>query len=62
MAQPDILLQSHDTLTIGDIVITAFETPGHTEGCVSYLIDDMIFTGDTLLIRKTGRTDFQQGS
>ena len=39
-------------------------TPGHTNGCVSYVLDDqsMAFTGDALLIRGCGRTDFQQGS
>jgi rhodanese-related sulfurtransferase len=39
-------------------------TPGHTEGCISLVIDDqsMVFTGDSLLIRGCGRTDFQQGS
>jgi glyoxylase-like metal-dependent hydrolase (beta-lactamase superfamily II)/rhodanese-related sulfurtransferase len=38
-------------------------TPGHTSGCVTYVLDDrsMAFTGDTLLIRGCGRTDFQQG-
>ncbi len=38
-------------------------TPGHTHGCVTYVLDDesMAFTGDALLIRGTGRTDFQQG-
>ncbi|HEY1092372.1 MAG TPA: rhodanese-like domain-containing protein, partial [Burkholderiaceae bacterium] len=39
-------------------------TPGHTNGCLSYVLDDqsMAFTGDSLLIRGCGRTDFQQGS
>ena len=38
-------------------------TPGHTDGCVTYVLDDqsMAFTGDCLLIRGSGRTDFQQG-
>ena len=38
------------------------ETPGHTSGCVSYQIDDMIFTGDLIFVRGSGRTDFQSGS
>ena len=40
------------------------ETPGHTDGCVTYVLQDhsMAFTGDTLFIRGCGRTDFQQGS
>lgn len=39
------------------------ETPGHTDGCVTYVTGDqsMAFTGDALLIRGCGRTDFQQG-
>jgi sulfur dioxygenase len=39
-------------------------TPGHTDGCLTYVLDDhsMAFTGDSLLIRGCGRTDFQQGS
>jgi sulfur dioxygenase len=39
-------------------------TPGHTNGCLTYVLDDesMAFTGDALLIRGCGRTDFQQGS
>ena len=62
VAKPDILLKDNDILSIGEIQITTLETPGHTDGCLSFLIDDMVFTGDALLIRKTGRTDFQQGS
>lgn len=62
IAKPDILLKDNDVLSIGEIQITTRETPWHTDGCISFLIDDMVFTGDALLIRKTGRTDFQQGS
>ena len=58
----DILLNDNDTLTIGSIVIKAIHTPGHTSGCTSYYIDGYIFTGDTLFIEGTGRTDFQEGS
>lgn len=39
--------------------IKVIHTPGHTSGCLSYLIKDMIFTGDALLVRGCGRTDFQ---
>ena len=62
IAQPDILLADNEVIQVGSIDIRSFATPGHTDGCTSYLIEDMIFTGDTLLIRKTGRTDFQQWS
>ena len=36
-------------------------TPGHTNDCSSFLLSDRVFTGDTVLIRGTGRTDFQNG-
>jgi glyoxylase-like metal-dependent hydrolase (beta-lactamase superfamily II)/rhodanese-related sulfurtransferase len=44
--------------------LEARATPGHTNGCMTYVLDDcsMAFTGDALLIRSAGRTDFQQGS
>ncbi len=61
-AKPDILLDDGDVLAIGNTQIKALSTPGHTDGCTSYLVQNMLFAGDTLLIRKTGRTDFQQGS
>jgi glyoxylase-like metal-dependent hydrolase (beta-lactamase superfamily II) len=62
IAQPDILLTDREILSVWDIRVNAIATPWHTDGCTSFGIDDMIFTGDTLLIRKTGRTDFQWGS
>lgn len=52
-----------DRITIGDLVVEVRATPGHTNGCVTYVLGDhtMAFTGDCLLIRSAGRTDFQQG-
>jgi len=61
-AHPDILLQDGEVLEVGTLRIRAISTPGHTDGCTSFLIGDRLFSGDTLLVRKTGRTDFQQGS
>ena len=58
----DIPVQEGDTLQFGAYTIKVFETPGHTDGCVSYVMEDRVFTGDALLIRGCGRTDFQQGS
>ena len=58
----DVNAKDGDTLKFGKISIKIISTPGHTDGCTTYYIDDMIFTGDTLLIRGCGRTDFQQGS
>ena len=57
-------LKEGDRITFGAHALIVIETPGHTEGCISFLLDDqaMIFTGDCLLIRGCGRTDFQQGS
>ena len=53
-----------DTLDLGGLGLEVRATPGHTDGCVSYVLDDhtLAFTGDALLIRGAGRTDFQQGS
>lgn len=62
IAQPDILLADGELFAIGTIQIQSIATPWHTDGCTSFLITNMLFTGDTLLIRKTGRTDFQWGS
>ncbi len=58
----DIFLEHNQVLKFGSHEITALETPGHTNGCTSYLVGNRVFTGDALLIRGCGRTDFQQGS
>lgn len=60
----DRLLQHGDRISFGSRWLEARATPGHTAGCLSYVLDDrsMAFTGDALLIRSCGRTDFQQGS
>ena len=57
----DLLITDGVELQVGDIEIKVLHTPGHTSGCVSYLIGDRVFTGDALLINGCGRTDFQQG-
>lgn len=51
-----------DTLGIEGIALDVLYTPGHTDDSYSFLLKDRVFTGDTLLIRGTGRTDFQNGS
>ena len=58
----DIALENGDELRLGHYTIKALATPGHTSGCMSYYVDGKVFTGDTLLIRGCGRTDFQQGN
>ncbi len=50
-----------DTVEIAGIALTAIYTPGHTDDSYSFHMGDRVFTGDTLLIRGTGRTDFQNG-
>lgn len=63
-AKADITLSPGDKIQFGNRYLDVRATPGHTEGCVSYVTDDesMVFTGDTLLIQGCGRTDFQGGS
>jgi sulfur dioxygenase len=50
-----------DRIEIEGMRLDVMYTPGHTNDSYSYLLDDRVFTGDTLLIRGTGRTDFQNG-
>src|ERR1700742_1040684 len=50
-----------DKITIEGLALDVMYTPGHTDDSYSYLMGDRVFTGDTLLIRGTGRTDFQNG-
>ena len=59
----DRYLQPGDSVSFGKRKLEARATPGHTGGCLTYVLDDrsMAFTGDALLIRGCGRTDFQQG-
>ena len=49
-------------IKLDGIELQALYTPGHTSECFSFLMKDRVFTGDTLLIRGTGRTDFQNGN
>ncbi|XP_023261630.1 persulfide dioxygenase ETHE1, mitochondrial [Seriola lalandi dorsalis] len=62
-ASADILLLEGDKINFGKHYLTVRETPGHTDGCMTLVLGDqsMAFTGDALLIRGCGRTDFQQG-
>jgi glyoxylase-like metal-dependent hydrolase (beta-lactamase superfamily II) len=59
----EIQLEDHQQLVFGkNQVITAIHTPGHTAGSMSFIWNNNVFTGDTLLINGCGRTDFQSGS
>lgn len=63
-AEADVLVSEGDVITFGSRHLRVLATPGHTDGCLTFVLDDasMAFTGDALLIRGCGRTDFQQGS
>src|SRR5262245_25817630 len=54
-------LADGDQLTIEGLALDVIYTPGHTDDSYSFVMPDRVFTGDTLLIRGTGRTDFQNG-
>ena len=51
-----------DTLTLGSLTVTVLETPGHSKGSVCLVVEDVIFSGDTLFCGSCGRTDFAGGS
>jgi sulfur dioxygenase len=64
MSKVDVVsmrLAEGDKLTIEGVALDVLYTPGHTDDSYSFLMQDRVFTGDTLLIRGTGRTDFQNG-
>ncbi len=58
----DLNLKEGDSLKFGSFEIKVLETPGHTDASLSFYSEGMVFTGDALLIRGCGRTDFQSGS
>lgn len=58
----DQALKDGDEIRFGAYSLKAITTPGHTNSCMSYYGQGMVFTGDTLMIRGCGRTDFQEGS
>jgi sulfur dioxygenase len=68
-AKADNFYTHGDIIQVGSVKLEVRATPGHTDGCVSYVADNVpapglkaVFTGDALLIRGCGRTDFQQGN
>lgn len=58
----DILLDDGEITEIGDITLKTIHTPGHTKGSVGYLIENNLFSGDTLFNLSVGRTDFPGGN
>jgi sulfur dioxygenase len=55
-------LRHGEVIQLGALELKALATPGHTRDSLSFLVEDNVFTGDALLVRGTGRTDFQSGS
>ena len=58
----DIRVKDNEKIKIENIELISMYTPGHTDCSYSFLMNDRVFTGDTLLINSTGRTDFQNGN
>ena len=59
---PDFVVQDGDVLELAGLKIKVLHTPGHTSGSVCYIIENVIFSGDTLFSRSFGRTDLGDGS
>lgn len=61
--EADKYVSDGEIIEIGGLKLEVRETPGHTNGCLTYVEHSLrsAFTGDALLIRACGRTDFQQG-
>ena len=58
----EIKVKDEEIIKLDQLEIKALHTPGHTSDSYSFLLDNHLFSGDTLLINGTGRTDFQNGS
>ena len=58
----EIKVKDDEIIEIDNLKIKSLYTPGHTSDSYSFLLDNYLFSGDTLLINGTGRTDFQNGS
>ena len=58
----EIKVKDNELIKIDGLKIKSLYTPGHTSDSYSFLLDNYLFSGDTLLINGTGRTDFQNGS
>ena len=58
----EIRVKDDEYINLDNIKLRAMYTPGHTSDSYSFLMDNYLFSGDTLLINGTGRTDFQNGN
>ncbi len=60
--EPDILLSDGDEITLGELTLKVMHTSGHSIGSVMYIVDDVIFSGDTIFDGSIGRCDLETGS
>ncbi|WP_324824101.1 MBL fold metallo-hydrolase [Sinanaerobacter sp. ZZT-01] len=60
--EADLYVEESDTLQVGNLLLQFIETPGHTPGGMCILVEDSLFSGDTLFAQSIGRTDFPMGS
>ncbi len=60
--EPNQLLKDGDNITLGEKKIKVIHTPGHTKGGIALLVEDLLFSGDTLFLEDIGRTDLPGGS
>ena len=58
----DLRIKDGEKINVEEVELQAIYTPGHTDCSYSFLMNDRVFTGDTLLINGSGRTDFQNGN
>jgi glyoxylase-like metal-dependent hydrolase (beta-lactamase superfamily II) len=58
----DLLVKDGDLIRVGNVALRVLHTPGHTPGCICLHAEGVLFTGDTLFVGSTGRTDFPGGS
>lgn len=58
----DYTFEDGDVLNVCDIIIKVIATPGHTDGSVCFMVENSLFTGDTLFFGSVGRTDFKSGN
>ena len=59
---PNMTFKDNDELNLCEIKIKVIATPGHTDGSVCFIVDNILFTGDTLFNESVGRTDFRTGN
>jgi hydroxyacylglutathione hydrolase len=62
VGEPDIYLEDNQTLKLGNLKIKTFKSPGHSRGSICFAVGNILFSGDVLFYRSTGRTDLERTS